>query len=51
LNSAAIHGVFLVAGLIALAMQSWPAFLVSAVLMLATAAYDGTIRLAARRRK
>ncbi len=51
LNSAAVHGAFVIAGLIALATRSWLAFVVSAVLMLATAAYDGAIRLTARRRE
>lgn len=51
LNVAAVHGVFLVAGLIALVIQSWPVFLGSVAVMLATAVYDGSIRLASRRRK
>ena len=49
LNSAALHGVLIVAGLIALVTNSWTVFCLAAAALLATAVHSGDIRWRGRR--
>ena len=50
LNSAAIHGALLIAGLIAAITQSWIIFMVILGILLTTAVISGDIRLKRRPR-
>jgi uncharacterized protein related to proFAR isomerase len=49
LNSAAVHGVLIVAGLIAGLTESWRVFLLLVAALIATAVHSGDIRLGNRR--
>jgi hypothetical protein len=49
LNAAAINGVLLVAGLVALLTGSWIVFAVIAIALVATALHAGDIRLRSRK--
>ena len=49
LNSAALNGALIVAGLVAFVTQSWVAFCIAAVALLATAVHSGDIRWTRRR--
>jgi len=49
INAAAVRGAFIVAGLIALVVESWPLFWLMVAVFLGTALLDGSIRLPGRR--
>jgi hypothetical protein len=49
LNAAAVHGVLLIAGLVALLSGSWTAFAIIAVALIATSLHSGDIRLRPKR--
>ena len=49
LNAAAINGALAIAGLVAALAQSWTAFTVFLVILVATAALSGDIRINGRR--
>ena len=48
-GAAAVRGAFIVAGLIALVVESWPLFWLMVAVFLGTALLDGSIRLPGRR--
>ncbi len=51
LNAAAIHGVLIVAGVVALFVQSWLIFWLLVVVLLATSVMAGDIRPTSRHKK